>query len=126
MNETREREASQEPSALRARICRGRALWVRFVAMVFVCCLVAMCMNIQTSSGSEERDPYLGFVDGTVTAIRDKSISINERPYAIKIGVAVTDQYGQPVEYRMIEAGDRIKYLVQDGMIVKIIVIQPS
>jgi hypothetical protein len=65
-------------------------------------------------------------MDGTVTAVRDKSIYINDQPYAVKSGVEVKDQSGQPVEYQKIEAGDRVRYFVQDGLIVKIILIHPS
>lgn len=102
------------------------SLWARVVVAVFVWSLCVTCLDVRTTFGSEELEPYRDFIDGTVTAIRDKSIYINDRPYAVKSSVEVKDQSGQPVEYRKIEAGDRIRYLVQDGMIVKIIVIQPS
>lgn len=119
-------EDSPKPPALSARMCRQRARWAQGVAMVLVWSLLVTSLNIQATFGGEERDPHHGFVDGIVTSIREKSIYINERPYAIKSGVEIKDQYGQPVEYRKIEAGDHIRYLVQDGVIVKIIVIQPS
>lgn len=104
----------------------GGALWARVVVAVFVWSLCGTCLDVRTTFGSEELDPYRGFVDGTVTAIRDKSIHINDRPYAVKSTVEVKDQSGQPVEYRKIEAGDCIRYLVQDGVVVKIMIIQPS
>ncbi|MEX5280011.1 hypothetical protein [Nitrospira tepida] len=102
------------------------SLWARVVVEVFVWSLCVTCLDVRTTFSSEEVDPHRGFIDGTVTAIRDKAIYVDERPYAVKSSVEVKDQSGQPVEYRKIEAGDRIRYLVQDGMIVKIIVIQPS
>lgn len=126
MKKVCEIEDSPKPSSLSARMRRGRALWAQVLAMVFVWSVLVACLNIHAAFGSEEQDPYRGFVDGTVTAIRDKSIYINERPYAVKNGVEIKDQYGEPVEYRKIETGDHVRYLVQDGMIIKIIVIHPS
>ena len=119
-------EDSPKPSTISARMRRGRALWAQVLAMVFVWNVLVTCLNIHAALGSEEQDPYRGFVDGAVTATREKTIYINDRPYAVKRDVEVKDQSGQPVEYQKIEAGDRVRYFVQDGMIVKIIVIQPS
>ena len=119
-------EDSPKPSTISARMRGGRAQWTQVLAMVFVWGLLVASLNIHAAFGSEEQDPYRGFVDGAVTAIREKTIYINDRPYAVKRDVEVKDQSGQMVEYGKIEAGDHIRYLVQDGMIVKIIVIQPS
>lgn len=104
----------------------GGSLWTRLVVSVFVWSLFVTCLDVRTTLGSEEHDPHRGFMDGTVTAVRDKSIYINDQPYAVKSGVEVKDQSGQPVEYQKIEAGDRVRYFVQDGLIVKIILIHPS
>jgi hypothetical protein len=107
-------------------MCWTQYLWTQALVAVLVWGLFATCLDVRATFGSEESDPYRGFIDGTVTAVRDKSIYIDERVFAVKSGVEVKDQSGQPVEYHKIEAGDRVRYLVQDGMVVKIVVIHPS
>ena len=126
MKNTHKLEKSHESFTLNPRMWWGGPIETRVVTMVFVLGLFVTCLNIHAAVGSEERDPYRGFVDGTVTAIGEKTIYINDRPYAVKSDVEVKDQSGQPVEYRKIETGDHVRYLVQDGMIIKIIVIHPS
>lgn len=126
MRHTSEPEAVRESCTDHLRPCWNVCLLTRVLMVVFLCSLLVVSLHKETALGSEERDPYQGFMDGIVTAVRDKSLYINERPFAVKSGVEVKDQYGQRVEYQQIEAGDHIRYLVQDGMVIKIIVIHPS